>query len=64
MKHVPDYLIPKKRINVSASSAVGYVPFKVQKKTRGGSKKYRKVVGVSAKRQSDPLKSFSMAKKK
>lgn len=47
MKHIPDYLIPKKKINVSAGSAVGYVPFNIQKKSKKN--KYRKSVGVSKK---------------
>lgn len=48
MKHVPDYMIPKKKINVNAGSAVGYVPFKVEKKGRG-KKYFKKPVGAAAK---------------
>ncbi|KAJ3107156.1 ATP-dependent DNA/RNA helicase [Phlyctochytrium bullatum] len=57
MRHVPDYLLPKKAITVSDSSRVGYVPFRTDSRRRGrGGKSFRGRGGGVKK--SDPLKSF------
>ena len=60
MRHVPTYLMPKGKVSVSSGDAVGYVPFKMQRK-RGG-KTYKKTKSAAGKRKSDPLKSFSYSK--
>jgi hypothetical protein len=62
MRHVPEYLIPQKKINVSAGATVGYVPFKIQKKRRG-TKNHRKPTGAAAKRRADPLKGLTLSSK-
>jgi ATP-dependent RNA helicase DDX56/DBP9 len=60
MRHIPSYLLPKGKLAVTTGdNKVGYVPFKVDKRKRGGwkAKMKAKSSGVS-KRKSDPLKSF------
>lgn len=59
LRHVPEYLIPKKKVVISAGAATGFVPFRVTNGRQRGSKYHRKPIGSAAKRRSDPLKSFA-----
>lgn len=60
MRHIPTYLLPKGKLAVTtgSESTVGYVPFRVEKRKRGGWKAKMKAKSASSKRKSDPLKSF------
>ena len=58
MKHVPQYLLPKSKVEVHQGDDIGYVPFKVDNGKKR-TKKHKKVVGKATKRKSNPLKSFS-----
>ncbi|KAJ3282095.1 ATP-dependent DNA/RNA helicase, partial [Borealophlyctis nickersoniae] len=58
LKHIPDYLMPKKSVTATSGS-VGHVPFRMEKRRRnakGG--RGGKSAGVQ-RRKADPLKSFS-----
>ncbi|KAJ3030609.1 ATP-dependent DNA/RNA helicase [Rhizophlyctis rosea] len=63
LKHIPDYLMPKR--TSAAGASVGHVPFRMQKRRRPGGKKgnFGKKGGKASssvqKRKADPLKSFS-----
>ncbi|RKO86535.1 hypothetical protein BDK51DRAFT_26390 [Blyttiomyces helicus] len=66
MRHVPDYLLPKRSSGGTAATAVGHVPYRVDKRRRGA-KAGRGGAGRGGggardgakKRKADPLKSFS-----
>ncbi|KAI8913513.1 P-loop containing nucleoside triphosphate hydrolase protein [Gorgonomyces haynaldii] len=53
LKRVPEYLLPKKKVSVTAGEKTTFVPFRLEKK-RG--RKFPKKMGSAAKRKLDPLK--------
>ncbi|KAH6576674.1 hypothetical protein BASA50_001879 [Batrachochytrium salamandrivorans] len=58
LRHVPDYLLPKGKVSISAGASKGFVPFRVNKK-RKSQKGKSKLTSAASKRKADPLKSFT-----
>ncbi|KAI8900299.1 P-loop containing nucleoside triphosphate hydrolase protein [Globomyces pollinis-pini] len=58
MRHVPSYLLPKGKLQVTTGESNEYVPFRIDKKKRS---KHKGKSSGSGKRK-DPLKSFSYSK--